>query len=69
MSFQALEVVKKISPSAQTVDGHIEVDGDVDLFTLADALRPMGISVRSSFKKTVTLDDVFLALTGKQLRE
>ena len=69
MSFQALEVVKKISPSAQTVDGHIEVDGDVDLYTLAEALRPMGISVRSTFKKTVTLDDVFLALTGKQLRE
>ncbi len=69
MSFQAVEVVKTISPNAQTVDGHIEVDGDVDLFTLADALRPMGVSVRSSFKKTVTLDDVFLALTGKQLRE
>ena len=69
MSFQAVEAITKVYPTARSVDGHIEIDGDVDLYALADVLRPLGVSVRSTYKKIVTLDDVFLALTGKQLRE
>lgn len=69
MTFQVVQAITSIYPTARAVDGHIEIDGDVDLYALADVLRPLGVSVRSAYQKTVSLDDVFLALTGKQLRE
>jgi ABC-2 type transport system ATP-binding protein len=57
-------------PSARTVDGGIEIeDGEVTLYDVQDILRPMGITITSSYTKNITLDDVFLQLTGKQLRE
>jgi len=52
-----------------TADGvEIEADG-VSLYDIEDVLRPRGVVVRSTYQKQVTLDDVFLELTGKQLRE
>lgn len=69
MSSEAIDAVTKVYPSVRRVDGRLEIDGEVDLYSLSDALRPLGIAVRSNYRKTVTLDDVFLTLTGKQLRE
>jgi ABC-2 type transport system ATP-binding protein len=53
----------------ETAQG-VEIKGeDVSLYDIQDVLQPMGIVIRSSHRKQVTLDDVFLDLTGKQLRE
>lgn len=41
----------------------------VDLYEIQDVLRPRGVTVDSMHRKEVSLDDVFLELTGKQLRE
>jgi ABC-2 type transport system ATP-binding protein len=41
---------------------------EVTLATVVDLLRPMEIAVQSIYRKQVTLDDVFVQLTGKELR-
>ena len=70
LSPQAIEAVRSVYPSATAVDGLIEIRNvDVDLFAIQDVLRPLKVAVKSSTRKTVTLDDVFIHLTGKQLRE
>lgn len=47
----------------------VDVRGDVLLYDIVDVLRPMGVVVNSASRKRVTLDDVFVELTGKELRE
>lgn len=47
----------------------VDVRGDVLLYDIVDVLRPMGVVVDSASRKTVTLDDVFVEMTGKELRE
>lgn len=47
----------------------VDVRGDVLLYDIVDVLRPMGVVVESVSRKRVTLDDVFVELTGKELRE
>jgi ABC-2 type transport system ATP-binding protein len=54
---------------AETADG-VEIRADeVDLYALDDILRPAGVVVESAHVKEPTLDDVFLELTGRELRE
>jgi ABC-2 type transport system ATP-binding protein len=47
----------------------VDVRGDVLLYDIVDVLRPRGVVVESASRKSVTLDDVFVELTGKELRE
>lgn len=42
---------------------------DATLYAVQDLLRPLGVNVESTYRKQATLDDVFIELTGKQLRE
>ncbi len=42
---------------------------DVSVYAVGDCLRPFGIDIQSTYKRQATLDDVFLELTGKALRE
>ena len=66
----ALEALRQRYGQVREVDGGVEIEADeVRLFEIEECLRPRGITVQSVFKKQVTLDDVFLQLTGKQLRE
>jgi ABC-2 type transport system ATP-binding protein len=58
-----------IYPDIRRTDEGIEIDGDVDLYEIVDALRPRGVVVESFSRETITLDDVFVELTGKELRE
>jgi ABC-2 type transport system ATP-binding protein len=44
-------------------------DPDVSLDTVVDVLRPLGIAVDSTYRRQITLDDVFVHLTGRELRE
>ena len=53
-----------------TIDGDVaEIAGDVGLDAVVDCLRPLGVEIRSTTLKETTLDEVFLRLTGKEIRE
>ena len=66
----AVEALKRIYPVVRAIDGGVEIEADdVDIYDIGDCLRPFGISIESTYRKQVTLDDVFLVLTGKEVRE
>jgi ABC-2 type transport system ATP-binding protein len=66
----AVEALLGVYPSVRRTPAGAEITGDdVRLDAIVDLLRPMGIEIRSSFRKQVSLDDVFVHLTGRQLRE
>ena len=51
-------------------NGTVEIpDDDVDVYSVADCLRPYDVHLTGVYRRSATLDDVFLELTGKQLRE
>jgi len=66
----ALAALRQKYPSARpTADGvEIEAD-DVSVYEIGDCLRPFGVEIRSTATRHVSLDDVFLEMTGKELRE
>ena len=64
MSDEAIDALRK------AIEGGVEIEAEeVSLYEIEDVLRPRGVVVRSTYQRQVTLDDVFLHLTGKQLRE
>ncbi len=70
LSDEAVEALNARYPVVRRIDGGVEIEGDdVRLFDIDDCLRPMGVIIQASYNKKVTLDDVFLQLTGKELRE
>ena len=65
----ALAALREQFPGARAVDGGVEIDGDqVSLYTVGDCLRPFGVEIRSTAIKRVSLDEVFIELTGKEMR-
>ena len=65
----ALDALRQIYPTIRKIDGGVEIEAaEVNVYDIQDVLRPRGIAINSTYKKQVTLDDVFLNLTGKQLR-
>ena len=66
----ALHALRQIYPDVSVIDGGLEIEAaDVSVYDVGDCLRPFGVAIRSTALKQVTLDDVFLELTGKELRE
>jgi ABC-2 type transport system ATP-binding protein len=66
----ALDALRQLYPTARSVPAGIEIEADdVSVYELGDCLRPFGVEIRSTALKHVSLDDVFLELTGKELRE
>lgn len=66
----AIESLRDVYSEVRVIDGGVEIEGDdVSLHEIEDRLRPKGVVVRAIYNKQVTLDDVFLDLTGKELRE
>lgn len=66
----AVDALRQIFTDVKATSNGVEIEAaEVNLYDVEDVLRPRGIVVRSSYQKKVTLDDVFLELTGKQLRE
>jgi ABC-2 type transport system ATP-binding protein len=66
----AFDALHRKFGSARRRNGGAEIDDpDVSLDAVVDVLRPLGIAVRSTYRRQVTLDDVFVHLTGRQLRE
>ncbi|MCB2224811.1 MAG: ATP-binding cassette domain-containing protein [Actinobacteria bacterium] len=66
---EAAEALRSRWPDLRRTDAGAEIaDEGVSLDDVVDVLRPQGIAVRAVFRKKVTLDDVFVHLTGKELR-
>jgi ABC-2 type transport system ATP-binding protein len=56
-------------PTAVRVEGGVEIGGEeAEIDAVADCLRPFDVHLAGVYRRHVTLDDVFLELTGKQLR-
>ena len=69
LTTDAIEGLRKIYPEVIEVDGGIEIKAkEVNFSEVVDYLRPRGVVIESTSLKEVTLDDVFLKLTGKELR-
>jgi ABC-2 type transport system ATP-binding protein len=65
-----IEGLKKIYPEVRAIDDGVEVrDKELSFDKIVDFLRSKGVSIYSASLKQPTLDDVFLHLTGKELRE
>lgn len=66
----ALDALRQLYSDVRATSNGVEIEGEgVNLYDIEDVLRPRGVVIQSSYQKQVTLDDVFLELTGKQLRE
>ena len=66
----ALAALRTIYPTTRPTRSGIEIVADhVNLYELGDCLRPFDVEIVSTATKQVSLDDVFLELTGKELRE
>lgn len=67
---EALAALQQVYPSARPIEGGIEIEAErVSVYEIGDCLRPFGVEIHSTATKHVSLDDVFLELTGKELRE
>ena len=67
---EALAALRRVYPTARPVPQGVEIEADhVSVYEIGDCLRPYGVEIRSTATKHVSLDDVFLELTGKELRE
>ncbi len=66
----AVEALRQRFSEVRLIAGGVEIgDADASLDDISDCLRPRGVAIQSAHRRRVTLDDVFLQLTGKQLRE
>ncbi len=66
----AVDALRQLYPVVRRTEGGVEIEGEVaNVYDIQDVLRPRGVTIDSTYKKQTTLDDVFLRLTGKQLRE
>ncbi len=66
----AIDALRQVYPAVRSVNGRIEIEAEeAGVYEVQDILRPLGVTIQSTYRKQVTLDDVFLRLTGKQLRE
>ncbi len=67
---ESIAALSRKYPTLRRTESGVEIEAEeVALYDIEDSLRPMGITIDSIFRKQVTLDDVFIHLTGKQLRE
>jgi ABC-2 type transport system ATP-binding protein len=66
----AIEGLKEIYPELKVTNEGIEITArELCFYDIVDYLRPRGAAIQSMSLKQPTLDDVFLHLTGKELRE
>jgi len=70
LTIDAIEGLREIYPEVKEVEDGVEIKAKEVSFTeIVDYLRPKGVEIESTSLKQITLDDVFLHLTGKELRE
>jgi len=70
LTVDTIEGLREIYPEVKEVEDGVEIRAkEVDFSEIVDYLRPRGVVIESTSQKQITLDDVFLHLTGKELRE
>jgi ABC-2 type transport system ATP-binding protein len=70
LSLDVIESLKEIYPEVKATEDGIEISAEeLSFYEIVDYLRPKGVAIQSMSLKQPTLDDVFLHLTGKELRE
>jgi ABC-2 type transport system ATP-binding protein len=70
LSPDVIEGLKEIYPEVKAIEDGIEIKAtELGFYEIVDYLRPRGVAIQSVSLKRPTLDDVFLHLTGKELRE
>jgi len=70
LSSDAIEGLREMYPEVKEVEDGVEIRAkEVNFSEVVDYLRPRGVVIESTSLKQITLDDVFLHLTGKELRE
>jgi ABC-2 type transport system ATP-binding protein len=70
LTSDTIKGLREIYPEVKEVVDGIEIKAkEVKFSEVVDYLRPRGVNIESTSLKEVTLDDVFLKLTGKELRE
>ncbi|MFC2035123.1 ATP-binding cassette domain-containing protein [Chloroflexota bacterium] len=70
LTTDAIEGLREIYPEVKEIEDGVEIKAkEVNFSEVVDYLRPRGVEIESSSQKQITLDDVFLQLTGKELRE
>ncbi len=70
ISDDAVRALQQVYPTTRIVDGGVEIEADnVSVYEIGDCLRPFGVEIRSTALRQVSLDDVFVELTGADIRE
>ncbi|MFC1964792.1 ATP-binding cassette domain-containing protein [Chloroflexota bacterium] len=70
LTTDALKGLREIYHEVKEVEDGIEIKAkEVGFSEVVDYLRPKGVVIESTSLKQITLDDIFLHLTGKELRE
>jgi ABC-2 type transport system ATP-binding protein len=70
LSDEIVEGLRKIYPEVKLRDGGLEATAkELSFEEITDYLRSQGVIIQSASLKQPSLDDVFLRLTGKELRE
>lgn len=65
-----IDSLKKVYPEVKAMEDGVEIRAkELSFYEIVDCLRPKGADIQSASLKQPTLDDVFLHLTGKELRE
>ena len=70
LTTDAIEGLREIYTEVNEIDDGVEIKAkEISSYEIIDYLRPKGVVIESTSLKQITLDDVFLHLTGKELRE
>jgi ABC-2 type transport system ATP-binding protein len=70
LTSDAIEGLRERYLEVKEIEDGVEIKAkEVSFSEVVDYLRPKGIEIESTSLKQITLDDVFLHLTGKELRE
>lgn len=70
LTSDVVEGLRKMYSEVRSIENGVEImDKEVSFDRIVDYLRSEGVSICSASLKQPTLDDVFLKLTGKELRE
>ncbi|MBN2240260.1 MAG: ATP-binding cassette domain-containing protein [Dehalococcoidales bacterium] len=70
LTYRVTTEIKKLYDQVEVRDGIMEIThSTLDFKEVIDRLHSLGATIRSAYIKEPSLDDVFLTLTGKEIRE
>jgi len=67
---EAVGALRQVYPLVRVTDSGVEIEADdVSVYEIGDCLRRFGVEISSTYRRRASLDDVFIELTGKELRQ